>query len=102
MSAAALWRRRCACRTSAAFPAAKAAIERFRESGELGALTCARNHGFCGDWIQNLDTSFERDPEPQPPSPEVGPDWMPKPFIAPYLGYLQQYTHNVNLLRWLL
>jgi predicted dehydrogenase len=34
--------------------AAKAAIDRFRENGELGALTFARNHGFCGDWIQNL------------------------------------------------
>ena len=82
--------------------AAKAAIDRFRENGELGALTFARNHGFCGDWIQNLDTPFERDPEPQPSSPEVGPDWMPKEFIGAYLGYLQQYTHNINLLRWFL
>jgi predicted dehydrogenase len=82
--------------------AAKAAIDRFRENGELGALTFARNHGFCGDWIQNLDTPFERDPEPQPASPEVGPDWMPKQFISTYLGYLQQYTHNINLLRWFL
>jgi predicted dehydrogenase len=82
--------------------AAKAAIDRFRESGELGALTYARNHGFCGDWIQNLDTPMERDPEPQPPSPEIGPDWMPKEAIRGYLGYLQQYTHNLNLLRWFL
>jgi predicted dehydrogenase len=82
--------------------AAKAAIDRFRENGELGALTFARNHGFCGDWTQGLDTPMERDPEPQPPSPEVGPDWMPKQFIGAYLGYLQQYTHNINLLRWFL
>jgi predicted dehydrogenase len=34
--------------------AAKAAIDQFRENGELGAVTYARNHGFCGDWIQNL------------------------------------------------
>jgi predicted dehydrogenase len=82
--------------------AAKAAIDRFRESGELGVVTYARNHGFCGDWIQNLDTPMERDPEPQPPSPEAGPDWMPKEFVGGYLGYLQQYTHNLNLLRWFL
>ena len=81
---------------------AKAAIDRFRENSELGAVTYARNHGFCGDWIQNLDTPFERDPEPQPPSPEVGPDWMPNQFVSSYLGYLQQYTHNINLLRWFL
>jgi predicted dehydrogenase len=82
--------------------AAKAAIDRFRENGDLGALTFARNHGFCGDWIQGLDTPMERDPEPQPASPEVGPAWMPKQFIGAYLGYLQQYTHNINLLRWFL
>ena len=45
---------------------------------------------------------MERDPEPQPPSPETGPDWMPPQFVAGYLGYLQQYTHNLNLLRWFL
>jgi predicted dehydrogenase len=82
--------------------AAKAAIDRFRLNGELGVVTYARNHGFCGDWIQNLDAPMERDPEPQPPSPEVGPEWMPKPHVASYLGYLQQYTHNLNLLRWFL
>jgi predicted dehydrogenase len=81
---------------------AKAAIDRFRASGELGELTFARNHGFCGDWIQKLDTPVDGTDEPAPPSPQIGPDWMPAGFVRSYLAYLQQYTHNVNLLRWFL
>jgi predicted dehydrogenase len=27
---------------------------------------------------------------------------MPKQFVSSYLGYLQQYIHNLNLLRWFL
>lgn len=49
------------------------------------------------DWIQNLGTRFERDPEPQPPSPEVGPDWMSKQYVASDLGYRQQYARHLNL-----
>ena len=30
------------------------------------------------------------------------PDWLPAEYHGRYLGYLQQYTHNVNLLRYLL
>src|SRR5947209_640359 len=82
------------------FMAQKVHLPNFSQSAELGAVTFARNHGFCGDWTQNLDVPLERDPEPQPPSPETGPDWMPPQFVAGYLGYLQQYTHNLNLLRW--
>jgi len=32
----------------------------------------------------------------------VGPDWLPAAYLNQYLGFLQQYTHNVNLLRWFL
>jgi len=82
---------------------AKAAIDQFRATGELGAVTYARNHGFCGDWICGLDTPLERTDEPMPPAPPARlPDWLPPEHAPAYLGYLQQYTHNVNLLRWLL
>jgi predicted dehydrogenase len=81
---------------------AKAAIDRYRASGEIGPITYARGHGFCGDWIQKLDTPFERTDEPAPPYGSGGPDWMPPEFHERYVSYLQQYTHNLNLLRWFL
>jgi predicted dehydrogenase len=40
--------------------------------------------------------------EPYPPAPRIAPDWLPEAYANRYLGYLQQYTHNLNLLRWLL
>jgi predicted dehydrogenase len=80
----------------------KALVEQFRVSGELGALRYVRNHGFCGDWIAGNDTVVEQTDEPVPPAEPVIPAWMPEQFYRGYIGYLQQYTHNVNLVRWLL
>jgi predicted dehydrogenase len=81
---------------------ARETIRRFRDSGELGDVVYVRNHGFCGDWVAGLDVHVETSAEPAPPSPTVVPAWLPERRAAGYLGYLQQYTHNVNLLRWLL
>lgn len=81
----------------------KATLDQFRATDELGPITYARNHGFCGDWICGLDTPMERTDEPMPASPPARlPEWLPEAYARPYLAYLQQYTHNVNLLRWLL
>ena len=81
---------------------AKAQIDEFRASGELGPVTYARNHGFCGDWIAGLDTPMDTTDEPYPRVPPRGPEWLPVEFLPHYLQYLQQYTHNINLLRWFL
>lgn len=82
---------------------ARETIDSFRQTGELGPLVYARNHGFCGDWICGLDTPQEATDEPMPeaPAPRL-PDWLPGECATLYLSFLQQYTHNVNLLRWLL
>ncbi|MFN2154235.1 MAG: Gfo/Idh/MocA family protein [Anaerolineae bacterium] len=80
----------------------KAQIEAFRASGELGPITYARNHGFCGDWTAGIDAPMFQTDEPRPSAPTTGPAWLPSRYLNQYLGYLQQYTHNVNLLRWLL
>ena len=81
----------------------KETIDGFRETDELGEIVYARNHGFCGDWICSLDTPTETTAEPLPkgPSPPL-PAWLPPRCADHYLGYLQQYTHNINLLRWFL
>ena len=81
---------------------AKSYIDQFRQSGELGALTYVRNHGFGGDWVCNLDTPIVTTDEAQPSAPNPVPEWLPENRVGSYLGYLQQYTHNINLLRWLL
>jgi predicted dehydrogenase len=77
-------------------------IEAFRASGELGPITYARNHGFCGDWTAGIDVPMLQTDELKPDAPAAGPSWLPSQYLNPYLGYLQQYTHNVNLLRWFL
>ena len=81
---------------------ARDAIRAFRESGELGPVTYVRAHGFCGDWLGGLDTPYETSDEVAPASPNVAPDWLPPDRVHGYLEYLQQYTHNINLCRWLL
>jgi predicted dehydrogenase len=80
----------------------KTHVDGFRASGELGGLTYVRNHGFCGDWIAGLDTPMLTSDEPMPTAAVVGPDWLPPAHLNAYIGYLQQYTHNLNLMRWLL
>jgi predicted dehydrogenase len=81
----------------------KDTLDAWRASGEAGDLVYARNHGFCGDWVCGLDTPMDTTDEPMPPAPPARlPAWLPAEYVGQYLGYLQQYTHNVNLLRWLL
>jgi len=81
----------------------KEILDRLRQTDELGQVVYARNHGFCGDWVCGLDTPLETTSEPMPDAPPPRlPHWLPPAFADRYLGYLQQYTHNLNLLRWLL
>jgi predicted dehydrogenase len=40
--------------------------------------------------------------EPVPPVDPLVPEWMPEQYYRGYINYLQQYTHNINLVRWLL
>lgn len=80
----------------------KARIAEYRGSGELGSITFARNHGFCGDWVAGIDVPVHPSATPRPSVPLVGPEWLPAEFLDPYYGFLQQYTHNINLLRWFL
>jgi predicted dehydrogenase len=82
---------------------AKEVIDSARQTGELGQIEYARNHGFCGDWTAGIDVPMDATTEPMPPAPPARtPTWLPQEFVKPYLSYLQQYTHNINLLRWLL
>ena len=81
-----------------------AAKELLDELGADGDPRFARNHGFCGDWTAGLDTLHIKTDEPNPPieGELPWPEWMPEDRQKGYIGYLQQYTHNINLLRWFL
>jgi len=84
---------------------ARETIARWRASGDMGPVLYARNHGFCGNWIAGLDPSgMIRTDEPLPPAPfqDQLPAWLPPEQARAYVNYLQQYTHNINLLRYLL
>jgi predicted dehydrogenase len=77
-------------------------ISNYTKTGELGRIILARNHGFCGEWMCNIDTPMEVTDEKPPEPPIIKPSWLPNEYLNSYIGYLQQYTHNVNLLRWFL
>src|SRR5439155_25078123 len=76
-------------------------VARWRASGEQGRALLARAHGFCGDWTAGIEQSpLETSTELPPPTPteENLPPWLPPERGPSYRGYLQQSTHNVNLL----
>jgi len=80
---------------------AKQRVDEFRADQAMGRLFYIRNHGFCGHWTAGMDAVFERTDEPRPESPASRfPGWLPEALRDSYLGFLQQYTHNLNLLRW--
>jgi predicted dehydrogenase len=81
---------------------AKRKIDEFRASGELGKVRYIRNSGFGGEWIGGLDTPFDTTDEPIPETVCPYPDWLPQEHYKGYINYIQQFTHNVNMLRWLL
>lgn len=82
----------------------KSQLDAWRASGDAGELIFARNHGFGGNWVYGQDPNIpiESSSAPAPPAPDECPAWIPEKWREPYLGYLQQWTHNVNLLRFLL
>ena len=80
---------------------AKQLVNEFRASGELGEIQFVRNHGFCGNWLTGAGPVIRSD-EPYPPGPNDKPEWMAEEFYGRYTNYLQQYTHNVNLIRFFL
>ncbi len=84
---------------------AKSVIDEWKTSGAMGNVLYARAHGFAGDWLAGLDRrQMITTDEPLPPASyhDYLPHWLPAEAAPGYIGYLQQYTHNVNLLRYLL
>jgi predicted dehydrogenase len=85
---------------------ARATIRQWLRDGTKGRLLYARNHGFQGHWLNGLNQAepFNHSDEPVKAfdSASLLPSWLPKNETNNYLAYLQQYAHNLNLLRFLL
>jgi predicted dehydrogenase len=77
-------------------------VRAFKKSGDAGRITYIRMHGFGGDWTGAIDNPVDRTDEKPPSGESIAPDWMPAKWRDAYVNYLQQFTHNVNLTRWLL
>lgn len=80
-------------------------VRRWKADPDRGKLLYVRCHGFCGNWIAGLDTStLIRTEEAIQATPieELLPHWLPAAWQRGYVSYLQQYTHQVNLIRFLL
>jgi predicted dehydrogenase len=82
---------------------AKNLIDDVRASHELGDLLYVRSHDFSGNWLAGAEhfPSDESD-EALPEVESAAPAWMTADVYDKYVWYLQEYTHNINLVRWLL
>ena len=83
----------------------KSRLDAWRSSGEAGEILYARNHGFgARDWKYGQDANvvYEKSGSAAPAAPDDRPEWLPEKWQNAYTGYLQQWTHNINLLRFLL
>ncbi len=84
---------------------ARETIRRWQDSGEMGEVVYARSHAFCGNWLAAMDpTELIATDEKAPPYSYTGlvPAWLPPDKVPGYIDYLQNFTHNINLLRYFL
>lgn len=86
---------------------AKALIDGFRASGELGAVVSARVWSHHGEWIAGYPRrpiEDASDPKPKPPQPgSVGvPEWVAEELRPYYRGVAENLCHSMNLMRHLL
>jgi predicted dehydrogenase len=90
-------------RSDPATRAARAEIERLRQTGELGRLTYVRILMPAGDWVACGFNNLIRTDEPlpeltvDPPPANMTPD-----AHSAYVAFVNYYIHQVNLLRHLL
>jgi predicted dehydrogenase len=82
---------------------ARREIRRLKATGELGRLTYVRISMPAGDWIAGGFTDLVRSEEPlpalerDPPAADLSPE-----HFREYVGFVNYYIHQVNLLRFLL
>ena len=83
--------------------AAKQMFDKVAGDGSLGPLLYARAHCYVGNSYCNAGghvVTEEKAPYGDAGWP-IAPDWLPEDWQKPYAVYLNTYSHNSNLLRYL-
>jgi predicted dehydrogenase len=82
---------------------ARQIMDEAKASGELGKPTHARVHYFCGEWIAGYHEPrvVVEEANPSGRYPMRYPDFMPAEHARPWWGFLQQFCHATNALRFL-
>ncbi len=83
--------------------AAKQILDEVLQSGSLGTLLYARAHCYVGNSYCNAGGHVVTD-EKAPYSDAgwpIAPDWLPDELQKPFAVFLNTYSHNSNLLRYL-
>ncbi len=82
---------------------AKAEIEKLKKSGEIGKLKYIRVLMPAGDWISNgFFDLINKDGYLKDLPSEPAPSDMDKENYAKYVGFVNYYIHQVNLIRYLI
>jgi predicted dehydrogenase len=82
---------------------AKRLLEQTLTSGELGEVLFVRTHCFMGNSYCNASGHVitEEKPSYENAGWPTAPEWLPDPMQKPFATYLNTYSHNTNLLRYL-
>lgn len=72
-------------------------------TGELGKVLFARSHCFMGESYCKADGHVVTDEKPDYPDAgwPTAPAWLPEDLARPYAAFVNTYSHNTNLLRYL-
>jgi predicted dehydrogenase len=82
---------------------AKATIDELKESGELGKMKYVRMLMPAGDWIAGgFDVLLNAEDEAPDLEQDPAPDDMDEGLYGFYIGFVNYYIHQVNLIRHLL
>ena len=82
---------------------AKRMLDDLLASQELGPVTFARAHCYMGDSYCNAGGHVVTDEKPVASGAgwPLAPDWVPENRVRDFAAYLNTYSHNTNLLRYL-
>ena len=89
-------------RSDPATMAAKAEIERLKATNELGKMTYIRAVMPAGDWVAKGDRGFISSPGVEGLMPDPPSEDLSKEAYDEYMGFVNYYIHQVNLIRHLL
>jgi predicted dehydrogenase len=79
-------------------------VRNWRSGRRFGGLTYVRAHSFGGDSYCKIDGDIQSN-EPKPGNPPLNasaPEWLAAKYHGEYSKYINNYCHDINLLRFLL